>query len=251
MQPNNNLRPLRVWTAAVPKEGPATVPYLVDFTIVQAANIDLSQLFNNAGMSIVQAVFADNSANASPLYITIPDTQQKLCWPAYSQGYLPCLQTTNFKFVAQSAGGVIVPIQFLNFNVAPMVWSVNGQPLLSAGGGLQVSDAILEGAVSGGVMQTAITGSLSYIARSGTITTGGSVQQLMAANAGRKALQIQNISTGDLWYSFTGNAAVGGANNSFKLVAGAYYESAPGLAPNSAITIIGATTGQAFSAQEA
>lgn len=250
MQPNNNLRPLRVFTAAVPKEGPAVVPYSLDFTVQTAYNVDLSQLFNNQSVSIVQAIFADNSLNSAPLRIVVPDTQQALVWPAFSQGYLPCLQTTSFKFVVSSGGALVVQIQFMNFNVAPMVWSANGQPALSAGGVMTVSDPTLEGAVVGGVMQTAITGNLTYTNRSGTITTGGTQQTLMAANIGRKAFQLMNISTGDLWYSFTGNAAIGGANGSFKLVAGAYYESAPGLAPASAISIIGATTAQAFSAQE-
>lgn len=250
MQPNNNIRPLRVYTAAVPKEGPLVVPYSLDFTVAASGVIDLSQLFNAQAISIIQAIYADNSANSQSMSITVPDTQQVLTWPPYSQGYLPVLQTTNFKFSYASNGNAVVKIELMNFNVAPMVWSTSGTPPLTAGGAMLVSDTTLDGAIVGGKVQTQIAGNLGYTNRSNTITAGGTAQTLMNANAARIAWQLQNISTADLWYSHTGAAAVGGSG-SYKLVAGGYYESAPGLAPNGAISIIGATTGQAFTASEA
>ena len=83
---------------------------------------------------------------------------------------------------------------------------------------------------------------------SGAITTGGSQQTLMAANANRKGLWIQNNSTGDLWINDLGLATL--SQPSFKLAAGGYYESPAHGIPVTAISIIGATTGQAFSARQ-
>lgn len=81
---------------------------------------------------------------------------------------------------------------------------------------------------------------------SGTITTGGTAQVLAAANAARKALYGQNISAGDLWINETGGNAAVGAAGSYKVAAGESFS----VNTNRAISIIGATTGQAFTATE-
>lgn len=98
-------------------------------------------------------------------------------------------------------------------------------------------------------MPYAITGTLSD--RSGSITAGGTSQQVAAANEGRFYLLIQNISSGDLWVNL-GVAAVQDSP-SLKLLAGSSVEfssSGTGYVPEDAIHIIGATTGQKFVAKE-
>jgi hypothetical protein len=90
------------------------------------------------------------------------------------------------------------------------------------------------------------TGSLT--ARGGTITTGGTAQQLAASNSSRKYLIVQNQSSGDLYIRFTGTAVAD--TTSLKLVPGAVYESGAGFVSTQALSIIGATTGQAFYAAE-
>lgn len=84
--------------------------------------------------------------------------------------------------------------------------------------------------------------------RSGTITAGGVAQTLMAANAARGGFIIQNVSTGDLWFSSVGTAAA--SQPSIWLPAGSYYEPPETGVPITAISIFGATTGQAFTARE-
>lgn len=84
--------------------------------------------------------------------------------------------------------------------------------------------------------------------RSGTITAGGTAQQAMAANASRLGFSIQNLSTGDLWINPLGTAAA--AQPSIKLASGVYYETPHSFGAVGAISIFGATTGQAYSAKE-
>lgn len=84
--------------------------------------------------------------------------------------------------------------------------------------------------------------------RSGTVTAGGTAQQLAGANAARMGFSIQNLSTGDLWVNTLGTAAA--AQPSIKLAAGVYFETPAGYGAVGAISIFGATTGQAFSARE-
>jgi hypothetical protein len=80
---------------------------------------------------------------------------------------------------------------------------------------------------------------------SGTITSGGAAQTLSAANANRRGAYILNLSSGDLWVSDVGTAAA--TQPSVRIPAGSLYEFP--YAPAAAISIFGATTGQAFSAR--
>lgn len=82
--------------------------------------------------------------------------------------------------------------------------------------------------------------------RSGSITTGGTAQQLAAANAARKSLTIQNISDADLWVNEIGGTAAADTSGSWKVPAGSVFS----VSTNRAISIIGATTGKKFTATE-
>ena len=82
--------------------------------------------------------------------------------------------------------------------------------------------------------------------RSGSITTGGTAQALAAANTARRALTGQNISSGDLWINEIGGTAAADTAGSFKVPAGATFS----VGTNRAISVVGATTGQAWSATE-
>lgn len=88
---------------------------------------------------------------------------------------------------------------------------------------------------------------LTPVSRSGTITTGGASQSLAASNTSRKGFDIQNQSSGPLYVNELGTATLN--QNSLKIDAGQFWEW-PGKVPTSALTIIGATTGQAFFARE-
>jgi len=84
--------------------------------------------------------------------------------------------------------------------------------------------------------------------KSGTVTAGGSAQTIMAANANRRGFSIQNNSNADLWFS--GLATAVATQPSMRLASGALYESPYSGVVTTAISLIGATTGQAFTARE-
>lgn len=90
----------------------------------------------------------------------------------------------------------------------------------------------------------------TYTERSTTITAGGTAQVGMAALATRKAWFLQNISAGDLWFSFVETAVIDGAGSA-KLSPGASAFSSGGFVSSQALSIIGATTGQKFTLWEA
>jgi hypothetical protein len=91
---------------------------------------------------------------------------------------------------------------------------------------------------------------LTYQDRSGTITLGGTAQVLMPVSPSRHGCKVQNISAGDLWINDLGTAAL--AQPSFKVPSGAQYtcDTTNGVTMGSALSIIGATTAQAFAARE-
>lgn len=86
-----------------------------------------------------------------------------------------------------------------------------------------------------------------------TITLGGVSQQVFAANPDRTGLIIQNVSDDPLWVDFDVAAVL--APPSLLLIGGGLgileFPDPTGRIEKGAINIIGATTGQAFSAKEA
>lgn len=79
---------------------------------------------------------------------------------------------------------------------------------------------------------------------SNTITSGGTAQTTVASNASGYNYLIQNNSMGDLWFSTLATAVQ--SQPSIKLPAGAAYETPDSLKAVGALSVIGATTGQAF-----
>ena len=83
--------------------------------------------------------------------------------------------------------------------------------------------------------------------RSGTVTAGGTAQTLMAANTARRGFSVQNNSNGALTISSVGTAST---TAGMILQPGQLYEAPITGVPLTAISILGATTGQRFDARE-
>lgn len=129
-----------------------------------------------------------------------------------------------------------------------------GVPITLADGTQFIAPAVVITDATGATAGNSVTISpiqTDATSRSGTITAGGTAQQLMAANASRKGWLVQNQSTGDLYVRSRGNGGTTDATadqNSLKIPAGAMYV-ADYITAN-ALSIIGATTTQAFFARE-
>lgn len=83
---------------------------------------------------------------------------------------------------------------------------------------------------------------------SGTVTTGGVAQSLMAANPGRRFLFIQNVSVGSLWINFTTTAVANPP--SIHIPTGTSLMFDGSFVSSEAVSIFGATTGWAFVAKQ-
>lgn len=130
------------------------------------------------------------------------------------------------------------------------------QPVTDGGGSLTVDDGDGSLTVDGTVAATqsgtwTVTTSPnmgSLTDRSSTITTGGTSQQLAAANATRKYFLVQNLSSGTLWIDFGTNAVQ--SQPSVKIPVDATFIMEGSFICTQAVHIVGATTGQAFTAKE-
>lgn len=89
---------------------------------------------------------------------------------------------------------------------------------------------------------------VAYTDRSGIIATGGAAQVLATANATRRGMFVQNVSTADLWINPTGTAVAD--QPALRIAAGQYYEFPLHGVPGGAVSILGAITGQGFAARE-
>ena len=99
------------------------------------------------------------------------------------------------------------------------------------------------------VTATAIQTIYQPVTRSGTVTAGGTAQALMAANATRRGWSLQNLSSGDLWINELGGTAAA-AQPAVQIAPGASVVNVTNGVSLLAISLFGATTGQAFAARE-
>lgn len=80
--------------------------------------------------------------------------------------------------------------------------------------------------------------------RSGSITTGGTAQNVAAANTARRGFTLQNTSDTEMRVSESGTAA--SATTGYQIAPGGRFTAST----NRAISVFGATTGKTFAATE-
>jgi hypothetical protein len=103
---------------------------------------------------------------------------------------------------------------------------------------------------SGGASTVIITGSPGSDG-SGTITTGGTAQNLFTGATPTNGYAVYNPDpTNDLWIN-EGAAALANGSGSIRVSAnGGAYETPPGYKPFHAVSIVGAVTAQKFTARQ-
>lgn len=99
---------------------------------------------------------------------------------------------------------------------------------------------------SGGTTDTVVKS--TQTSRSGSIATGGSSQVFIPANPSRRGFTFQNQSVADMYINESGTAAPD--NSSLRVPAGGYFTPPPQQSSTGAVSVFGATTGQAFFARE-
>lgn len=180
-----------VVNGALPCEGTQCFPFNLDFTGGKTAYlVDLTQQYQQKQFTTLQTVFIDNSESAVDFDFICTVTGQTITAPPFSQGYYPILQPVPPKFNVNSASGVVIQIILLNFYIPPEVWQIAP---FTAGGIPQVDIPALDPLITAqGLQVVTFPGTTTMADHSGTITTGGTGQLLLAANANRKRFTLTN-----------------------------------------------------------
>lgn len=106
----------------VPEEGPKACPVGLDFSNATEIDLDLSNFIERKYISLVQALFLDNSTGGTPLVVTCPNIVQSIQIAPNRQGYFMFLCPNPAKLVFTSQAGVLLKAQLLNFPVVNHDW---------------------------------------------------------------------------------------------------------------------------------
>ncbi len=162
-QSGQNYFDTPVSNSAKPDWGPRALAVKCPFAAgVTDFLIDLSLSQSTGFIGGVQGVYIDNSLSADVLTLTVGGgTAQKIVFPANAQGYVPILASKPTSFQVSSAGGVTVPLIFLNVPVPAIIWgeSAGGgggatTPLGSVTGGAAGTQSFLAGGINPGQFGT-------------------------------------------------------------------------------------------------
>lgn len=163
--------------------------------------------------------------------------------PAYAQGIISirpvaaCGSTSPFPAFVAAGNGYGFLLQDLNGNLC-----TSG----SSSGGTTTAPTFVAPSIG------------AATDRSGSITTGGTAQQITGPNTARKRLIVQNpcsattqniAATENLYVRYTtGNASASGG--SFELLPCSTFDTGPGPVASAAVTVFAATTAHRFTATE-
>lgn len=128
------------------QEGPRCLPLNLDFrNAITAISLDMKIAQSVGHLSFVQTIYVDNSLNTKSFSVNAGTNGQIITVGPGCQGYIPILAINPPVLIASSNGGIVVPIQLLNFPVSPAVWNCNTPVFTFDGAGdLKVTDVALD-----------------------------------------------------------------------------------------------------------
>lgn len=210
-----------VWNGLAPEEGPKMLKIDLDFATRGTIEVELYTENTQAQFQFAQTVYIDNTTNTAPLLLIAAVTGQRITVPAGGGIIAPffSLDQTQVRVTSVAGAGTA---QLIFLNVPLPAWSFS---------------AVAEGA------QAPLSPGTD---KSGTIAAAGVAQSMAAANPNRRTLTGQNISANDLWINEMGGLAAIATPGSYRV---ATFETFA-IATNRAVSIIGGTLGQGWTATE-
>lgn len=111
------------YNGAIPAQ-PQAINTLIEINS-KSVLVDLTMQLAQGKIAGVQTIYVDLIKHLGDVIITMPDTGQRICAKAQTQGYYPVLSTNLMKFEISSMVNGKFPIQFINFPIAAGVWGFN------------------------------------------------------------------------------------------------------------------------------
>ena len=108
----------------VPQEGPKAIPLKLDFSKATEYDLDLQNLQERGFIAMVQTIYIDNSAAASPTSAVFNTTNQNVTAAPATQGYYSvlCPNPPRMKFLNTSGADQVV-VFLINVPIAGVVWA--------------------------------------------------------------------------------------------------------------------------------
>lgn len=221
--------PHKVYNCAVPQKGSQVVSLNLDLSANTISIVDFTLSEFAGAIEFIQSLYIDNSLNAASLSVQCDITNQIITIPHNSQAYVPVLVSERAKFTFSTSGGVVVPVCFLNCPSPLAIWDTGN------GTAVDLTVNIVGNAATDG---------------SSTITAGGTAQNLFTGTVPVNGFAVYNPDpTNDIWVSDSTTAAANGTGSIRCAANGGGYETPPNSAPLGVVSIIGAVTGQKFTAR--
>jgi hypothetical protein len=110
------------------------VPITLDYSVAGANGVFSLNLQNMQArdfIGTIQALWIDNAANASILFVNFPVANQTIQFPPNSQGYVNALCVNPAQINFTTAGTPIVQVSLLNYPVTDTVWGVSSGASIS------------------------------------------------------------------------------------------------------------------------
>lgn len=111
----------------IPKNGPATIPAVLDFRNTAEIVIDGELVVSTGKIEYLQGVFIDNADNADALTLTMGTTGQRIICPPLSQGYFSIMVPNPPRIVAETpqGGSKVLNVFFYNVPIQAQIWQVS------------------------------------------------------------------------------------------------------------------------------
>lgn len=131
---SENSQNRAAWSVAfgeAPLKGSRAMHQVLDFSLQNPIEINLTYETESGRLEFVQALYIDNGSNIAAITCTMRSTNQRIIIPAGSQAYVPVLASADnpdivFTTTFTDGSAPLVPVDYLNFPVPAMTWSVTG-----------------------------------------------------------------------------------------------------------------------------
>jgi hypothetical protein len=246
---------IAVYNALIPPEGPKIVNIPLDFTTTgsngQPIGVDFTVATLRGAMTVVQTLWADNTANSAPLVVNVSGTGQQITIPPGIEGTFPIFAASKPTLTFNTSTSIIIPCIIANMPMPVGTWGTAGgggpqsvvvvnTPLdVQGAGGAPLEVKLNAGSVS------AIAGAAFSVVTGGTAVAAFTPSMLLLGGVitnpqnATESLFVDAVNT-------PGTVAPGANGTTTELLAGQSFRVPGGL--SGAVQVNAVTSGHAFTA---
>ena len=94
-----------------------------DFTLADSYEVSFSEVIAQNKIDSLQSMYVDNQGNALPITFLFKGSEQRIVFPANSQGYLPIVVSEDPTLNVTCVGGPAINFWLYNFPMPAYIWA--------------------------------------------------------------------------------------------------------------------------------